>query len=102
MPEAQIIHISYDDAAKDPDNPVRGKLFNEQIGQDVYFDCNIDYTGDDVNFKNFTHVMLRGKKDSLYKKVLETNEKSNVFLYINSLGGEGILSFPNFEYLYAD
>jgi hypothetical protein len=42
--------MSYDDAAKDPDNPVRGKLFNEQMGQDVYLDCKIDYTGDDVNF----------------------------------------------------
>jgi glycosylphosphatidylinositol transamidase (GPIT) subunit GPI8 len=99
VPDKQIVHMSFDDAAMAKENPARGKLVNEDLGIDVYKDCNIDFKGDDVNIENFTNVMLSGGSGH---KTLESNDKSNVFVYINSIGGEGVLSFPNFEYLYGD
>ena len=68
------------------------------MGEDVYEGCNIDFKGEDVTVENFTDVMLGGGRH----KNLASNEESKVFVYINSIGGEGVLSFPNFEYLYAD
>ena len=52
------MHMSFDDAALNRENPVRGMLFNEEMGKDVYKDCNIDYKGEDVTVENFTEVML--------------------------------------------
>ncbi len=54
--------MSFDDAVISRENPVRGKLFNEEMGRDLYENCNIDYKGEDVTVKNFTKVMLKGKK----------------------------------------
>ncbi len=56
------MHMSFDDAALSRENPVRGKLYNEEMGRDLYKNCNIDYKGEDVTVKNFTKVMLKGKK----------------------------------------
>lgn len=80
IPEEQIIVMAYDDVAWDDENPVPGKLFNKQEGQDVYEGCKLDYSGKDVHSKNFMAIMT-GDESSLNltegsnstKKVLKTD-----------------------------
>ena len=50
--------MAYDDVAWDDENPVPGKLFNKQEGQDVYEGCKLDYSGKDVHAKNFMAIMM--------------------------------------------
>ncbi len=52
--------MAYDDVANDSENPFPGQIFNKPNGQDVYAGCKIDYTGEDVNPKNFLAI-LRGE-----------------------------------------
>jgi legumain len=103
IPEDQIIQFSFDDAVRDRENPFRGKLFYEPNGEDVYEGCKIDYRGKDVTTANFLGAITAS--DQLIEsgfKVLKSNDKSKVFMYIANHGGTGLLAFPNDEFLYAD
>lgn len=57
IPEDQIIVMAFDDVVWDDENPVPGKLFNKQDGQDVYEGCKFDYSGKDVHAQNFIAIM---------------------------------------------
>ena len=75
--------MAYDDVAWDDENPVPGKLFNKQEGQDVYQGCKLDYSGKDVHAKNFMAIMM-GDESALNltsgsnstEKVLKTNQNT--------------------------
>jgi len=99
-----IITFAYDDIAQDPENPVKGKVYNKPSdgeGKDVYAGVKIDYKGEDVTPKNFIAV-LEGNSEAVNgKKVLESGEKDHVFIYFADHGATGLIAFPN-EYLYAD
>jgi legumain len=64
IPENQIITMAFDDIVWDDENPVPGKLFNKQDGQDVYEGCKLDYSGKDVHAQNFIAIM-KGDQESL-------------------------------------
>ena len=103
IPESNIIVMSYDDVANDPENPIPGKLFNKPNGEDVYAGCNIDYKGDSVTPENFMAI-LKGDKTKVTGgngKVLGSNANSKVFINFADHGAPGLIAFPN-EYLYAN
>ena len=103
IPESNIIVLSYDDVANDPENPIPGKLFNKPNGEDVYAGCNIDYKGDAVTPENFLAI-LKGDKTKVKGgngKVLKSTADSKVFINFADHGAPGLIAFPN-EYLYAN
>ncbi|RZK01665.1 MAG: hypothetical protein EOO43_24120, partial [Flavobacterium sp.] len=108
FPADNIITMAYDDIATDPDNPYMGQVFNKPTrfykpGKDVYAGVKIDYRGDDVNSTNFLAV-LRGDSAAVDgKRVLQSTEEDNVFVYFVDHGAPGMLCFPaETDYLYAD
>lgn len=103
IPESNIIVMSYDDVAADPENPIPGKLFNKPDGEDVYAGCKIDYRGNDVTPQNFLAI-LQGNKTAVTGgngKVLGSGPNSKVFVNFADHGAPGLIAFPN-DYLYAN
>eukprot|EP00746_Dinoflagellata_sp_MGD_P005263 gnl/MRDRNA2_/MRDRNA2_110198_c0_seq1.p1 gnl/MRDRNA2_/MRDRNA2_110198_c0~~gnl/MRDRNA2_/MRDRNA2_110198_c0_seq1.p1 ORF type:complete len:442 (-),score=102.21 gnl/MRDRNA2_/MRDRNA2_110198_c0_seq1:41-1366(-) len=94
IPKSNIIHLAFDDIANNKQNPFKGKIFNKPAsnGVDVYEGCKIDYTGKDVNAKNFLKVL---KGDSTASgPVLKSTSNDKVFVYFADHGGPGILGVP--------
>ena len=59
----------------------------------------LDYSGEDVNLKNFLSVLTGNKKDAS-GKVLESGEEDDIFLYFADHGAYGMVSMPT-DYLDA-
>ena len=84
-----IILMTYDDIANNPENPFPGKIFNspstiEAPAIDLYKNCQKaknKYTGDDVNADNFLAV-LTGNQSGVPKgkKVLNSTERRSMCL----------------------
>jgi legumain len=105
IPAENIIHMSYDDVANDPENPFPGQLFNKPTakgtpGVDVYAGCNIDYKGNSVTPDNLIAVLTGDT--SINGPVLKSNENSKVFFYFADHGAPGLVAMPAGGYLYAD
>jgi len=104
-----IILMTYDDIANNPENPFPGKIFNspstiESPATDLYENCQKaknKYTGDDVNADNFLAV-LTGNQSGVPKgkKVLDSTEEDHVFINFADHGGPGILEMPSGPFLY--
>jgi legumain len=107
IPANRIIMLFFDDIANDPENPVKGKMFNKPTakgtpGVDVYKGCQKDYTGNDVTADTFINV-ITGNKQGVKPggKVLTSGPKDNVFIFFTDHGGTGIIAFPVGPYLQA-
>jgi len=100
-----IITFAYDDIAQDIENPFRGQVFNKPTdgpGKDVYAGVKIDYSGKDVTPTNFLGAITGSVSlKNAGKKVLESTENDNVFIYFADHGGTGLIAFPS-QYLYAN
>ncbi|XP_074596284.1 legumain-like [Brevipalpus obovatus] len=98
IPQSNIITMMYDDVANDPANPHPGVLINQPNGPDVYHGVIKDCTGNEVTPPNFLKVLLgdSGLK-AAGKKVLESGQNDNVFIYFTDHGGPLIVGFPNDE-----
>ena len=104
MDDENIILMTYDDIANNPENPFPGKIFNspsntEAPAIDLYENCQKatnKYTGDDVNSDNFLAV-LTGNQSGVPKgkKVLNSTENDDVFINFADHGGSGILEMPS-------
>ena len=91
IPADHIIHIARDDVAYDEENPVKGKLFAQKNGPDVYEGCVFDYPGDKTNVDTY-YAVLTGDSDAVQGgKVLKSTKDSNVFLYHIGHGGPGVI-----------
>ena len=96
--------MSFDDVARDSENPFPGQLFNKPNGPDVYKGCNVDYNSTDVTPENFLNILkgdsaaMAGKGNG---KVLKSNANSKVFINFVDHGAPGLLAFPS-KYLYAN
>lgn len=99
----------YNDIPWDWQNPHPGKLFNSHDdNKDWYEGCNMDYTGADVNIYNFMAI-LKGDEQALNlsessnatRRVLQSNDRSKVFVSFFDHGAPGMLLFPDTT-LYAD
>lgn len=125
LKDENIIVFMYDDIANNPDNPRPGVIINHPNGGDVYagvpkvvnsssYDrhhCQLkraklklqDYTGEDVNVKNFLGVLL-GDKSAVTGgsgKVVASGPEDHIFVYYSDHGGPGVLGMPSDDYLYA-
>ena len=104
IPEANIIHLAYDDIANNSENPFPGQLFNKPTeagtpGEDVYAGCEIHYKGKDVTAENVLKVL---KGDTTAPgPVLKSTENSKVFFYFADHGAPGFVGMPTGDYLYA-
>jgi len=97
MKPEQVIVLAVDDIAGDSENPYPGKMFNKPTpagtpGVDVYAGCNIDYSGTDVTPETFVKVLTGDQTAN--GKVLESTEKSRVFVNFVDHGGVGLIGFP--------
>jgi len=108
MPAERIITLAYDDIANDYSNPFKGQVFNKPDptgkGFDVYKNCKIDYTAEDVTPDTFLNVLKGDAKANQGKgngRVLASTANDKVFVYFTDHGATGLIAFPSGE-LYAD
>lgn len=100
VPAENIILLSYDDVANDPQNPFRGQLFNKPGDnvKDVNAGCIKDYTGEDVTPQNFLDV-LTGNDSALAGvgsgRVLRSGPEDHVFINFVDHGARGYVVFPS-------
>lgn len=103
LKDENIVVFMYDDIANNPDNPRPGVIINHPNGGDVYAGVPKDYTGKDVNVKNFLAVLL-GDKSAVTGgsgKVVDSGPDDHIFVYYSDHGGPGVLGMPSDDYLYA-
>ncbi|XP_063078541.1 legumain-like [Engraulis encrasicolus] len=97
--DEQIVVMMYDDIADNPENNSPRIIKNEPLGGDVYEGVPKDYTKADVTSSNFPAV-LSGNKSKLStgnassRKVIQSNSKDTIFVYMTNHGGSGLFSFP--------
>ncbi|KAL3498572.1 hypothetical protein ACH5RR_041304 [Cinchona calisaya] len=104
LKDENIVVFMYDDIAYDEENPRPGVIINSPNGDDVYKGVPKDYTGDDVNAKNFLAAIL-GNKTAITGgtgKVVDSGPNDHIFIYYTDHGGPGVLGMPFGPYLYAD
>ncbi|KAL4565620.1 hypothetical protein LXL04_029722 [Taraxacum kok-saghyz] len=104
LKDENIIVFMYDDIANDPNNPRPGTIINSPNGSDVYAGVPKDYTGDNVNAKNFYAVLL-GNTSGVTGgsgKVLASKPNDKIFVYYTDHGGPGTLGMPNMPYIFAN
>ncbi|TVU00269.1 hypothetical protein EJB05_54311 [Eragrostis curvula] len=103
LKDENIIVFMYDDIAHNSDNPRPGVIINHPAGGDVYAGVPKDYTGKDVNVKNFLAALV-GDKSGVTGgsgKVVASGPDDHVFVYYSDHGGPGVLGMPSEDYLYA-
>ncbi|BES91274.1 Hypothetical protein NTJ_04082 [Nesidiocoris tenuis] len=105
IPPERIIVMMYDDIAYSEDNPTPGVIINKPNGTNVYAGVKIDYKGDDVSSSNFLNILTgnaEAMKDIGTGRVIESDEKTNIFVYFSDHGGTGLICFPNDNLLATD
>ncbi|KAM0821765.1 hypothetical protein ACQ4PT_071969 [Festuca glaucescens] len=83
LKDENIVVFMYDDIANNSANPRSGVIINHPNGSDVYAGVPKDYTGEDVNVKNFLAVLL-GDKSALTGgtgKVVNSSQDDHIFVY---------------------
>uniref|UniRef100_A0ACD5TCU6 Uncharacterized protein n=1 Tax=Avena sativa TaxID=4498 RepID=A0ACD5TCU6_AVESA len=104
LKDENIIVFMYDDIANNTANTRPGVIINHPNGSDVYAGVPKDYTGEDVNVKNFLAVLLGDKSQVTggSGKVVSSNPDDHIFVYYTDHGGPGVLGMPGLETLYAN
>ena len=98
----QIILLAYDDIAYHPKNPFPGEIYNRPDGPNVYEGVIVDYTYNEVNPETYLSVLKGDTQNGKLKKVLNSTENDNIFMYFSDHGVAGAIVFPNNKFLYAD
>nr|ATU82737.1 secreted C13 protease-like protein [Pristhesancus plagipennis] len=92
IPDENIITMMVDDIANSSENPTPGVIINAPGGKNVYQGVPKDYTGKDVNSKNFLHV-LTGNKAGVQGvgtgRVIESGPNDHIFINFVDHGGPG-------------
>ncbi len=97
----KIILFLIDDIPYTARNPMKGDVHHSVDGKNLRENTVIDYSGREVTVENFKNV-LSGNKTANTPTVLETNEYSNVFLYIVNHGGRRYIPFEHGGILEAE
>jgi len=87
-----IILMIYDDIPTDSENPLKGDVHNIPKGQNLRSGAVVDYSGTNVSSETVRNV-LTGTRTAQTPVVLESNESTNVFVYIASHGSPGEIVF---------
>mmetsp|Transcript_21413 Transcript_21413/g.41992 ORF Transcript_21413/g.41992 Transcript_21413/m.41992 type:complete len:360 (+) Transcript_21413:171-1250(+) len=100
IPDNQIILMLADDMACHPSNPLKAEIFNNRNRQIELYGENIevDYRGEEVTVENFLRILLgRHLPGTPASKRLDTNEGSNIFIYLSGHGGDEFIKFQDSE-----
>lgn len=89
-----IVLFSADDVPLSPQNARRGDVHNVVGGRNLRAGAVVDYAGGDVTVANVQNALL-GEKSPATPAVLETDDQSNVLLYIVDHGAPGSISFQS-------
>ena len=104
IPDSHIILMLADDVACNSRNPTAGSVWNNHYKElDLYGeDVEVDYRGYEVTVENFIRLLTgRLAPHTPQSKRLETDENSNVFLYMTGHGGDEFLKFQDAEEISA-
>eukprot|EP00494_Astrolonche_serrata_P033437 UN33706 len=101
IPDSQIILMLAEDVACNARNPFKPQVFmgNDNIPLedrlDIYGeDPEVDYRGGDCSVQNVLRVLSgRHPKNTPQRKRLDTDETSNILVYMSGHGGENFLKF---------
>ncbi|XP_071784393.1 legumain-like [Asterias amurensis] len=103
IPDERIVVMMFDDIANNEANPTPGVIINRPNGSDVYHGVPKDYTGKNVNPKNFLNV-LSGNKAAMNGigsgKVIDSGPNDHVFVFFSDHGAKGLIAFMD-DMLYA-
>lgn len=100
IPDSQIILMLADQMPCNPRNCFPGQVFNSRTQKINLYGKNVevDYRGSEVSVANFITVLTgRHEPGTPASKKLDTDENSNIFLYMSGHGGDGFLKFQDFE-----
>jgi phosphatidylinositol glycan class K len=81
-----------DDIANSERNPIKGDVHDKVGGENLREGAIVDYSGLEVTIQNFRNALL-GNITAEAGEVLNTNENSNILLYIAGHGGDGLIAF---------
>jgi len=95
-----IILFSLDDVPWLPENYPEGTLRHEEDGADLRENALIDYSGDSVTSENLRRVLL-GERSPSTPVVLESDQNSNIFIYLVGHGMPKALNFNDGTQLLA-
>ena len=98
----QIILLAYDDIAYHPKNPFPGEIYDRPDGPNVYEGVIVDYTYNEVNPETYLSVLKGDTQNGKLKKVLNSTENDNIFMYFSDHGVAGAIVFLIYLFLYAD
>ncbi|KAE8911092.1 GPI-anchor transamidase [Phytophthora rubi] len=100
IPDSQIILMLADQMPCNARNCFPGQIFNSRTQKINLYGKNVevDYRGSEVSVANFITVLTgRHEPGTPASKKLDTDENSNIFLYMSGHGGDGFLKFQDFE-----
>ena len=98
IPDEHIILMMADDVACNTRNPFPAQIFNNVNRHlNVYGESiEVDYRGDEVTVENFIRLMTGRLGPNVAKsKRLDTDSRSNIFIYMTGHGGDGFLKFQD-------
>lgn len=100
IPDSQIILMLPDDMACNPRNAFPGTVYsNSDRRMDLYGEnVEVDYRGYEVTVENFIRLMTDRWEDGVpASKRLQTDEGSNILIYMTGHGGSEFLKFQDSE-----
>jgi ABC-type branched-subunit amino acid transport system substrate-binding protein len=89
-----IMYISEDNIAYHAKNLHQGVVKVRPDGENLYHDVNVDYKLSELTFFDFGSIMT-GDKSAGLRKVLETTENDNIFIYWCGHGTKNELAWGN-------
>lgn len=92
VPDDRIVLFLIDDIPTAAENPLPGVVRHIPMGKNVRKDVEVDYVGGSVTVENLRAVLL-GERSEKTPVVLESDETSNVFLFIVDHGMPGAIPF---------
>ena len=103
IPDSNIILMLADDAACNPRNKFPGNVWPSSHRLDLYGEnVEVDYRGYEVSVENVIRVLTgRLPPNTPRSKRLESDARSNVFLYMTGHGGDEFLKFQDYEEISA-
>lgn len=98
IPDSQIILMLADDMPCNPRNSYKTEMFNNANHQIELYgeDIEVDYRGSEVTVEAFLRVLSgRHPPGTPASKRLDTDDGSNVFVYMTGHGGDQFLKFQD-------
>ncbi len=94
--DGNIILMLADEYAVNPRNVFKNRILTAPEGPSLYdVSTEVDYRGEDVTVSNLVHALTGHHTAGL--PVLNTNEKSNILIYLTGHGGDQFFKFQDVE-----